>query len=128
MPRKTKRVSQSTEALKLARLKELFPLRFEGFSEQSEWRQLTINKICVQKRTACEKNGPMVKKKIRKFTKNKQIPSKRAAISTPKVVLRAKAVGAAEYVIEKENVLRNEQAEEVASKLKIVSGKHYEDF
>ena len=128
MLRKNKRASQSSEALKFARLKKPPTLRCEGFLQQSEWRQSTANEIRIQKRTACEQNRSIVKKKKKQFPKNIQKSNMRAITSTCKAVLRAKAVVAAEYIIEKEKVLSNEQAGEIALKFNIGNGRTLRRF
>ena len=74
------------------------------------------------------KNRSIVKKKKKQFPKNIQKSNTRAITSTCKAILRAKAVGAVEYIIEKEKVLSNKQDGEIASKFNIGRGEHCEDF
>ena len=77
----------------------------------------------LKKRTVCDEDKSIVNKKRKQCTKRIQKSNTRAITSTCKAVLRPKAVGAAEYIIEKEKVLTNEEAGEIASKFNIGSGR-----
>ena len=84
-----------------------------------------------QTRATFEEIGTVVKQRDKNFSKTRQRPCKRSTklnIGTSKAVLRAKAVGAAEYILEKENVLRNKQANDIASKFCIGSGRTLRRF
>ena len=128
MPPKTNRASQSSEALKVARLKKTVFLSIWRILQQSEWRQCTTNEILIRKRTTCEQNRSIVQKKKKQFPKNVGKSNTSAMTSTCKAVLLAKAMGAAEYIIEKEKVLSNEKAGEIASKFHIGSGRTLRRF
>ena len=124
MPRKSKRAKQSAEALNLARRKKPSPRVHEGFLESSEWRQLCTNEKRYRKRTTRDEIEPVVKQRTKTLTEKKLNMRKRttrSSILPSKTILRAKAVGAAEYTIWKEKCLKKDQADDIASLFNIGS-------
>ena len=96
MLRKTKKAVQASQALKAARHKKASARVFGGFCEESECRMFTTSDNLCRKRTEREENLPIVKNNVKHKHRIMKPPNKINARRT-KALLRAKAVGAAQY-------------------------------
>ena len=125
MPRKCKCAIQSAEALKVARCSRTTVHYFEGFSPESIWRRYLTEGTRSRNRKTFLKYEHSMKKSLKKIEKKKRrsiAESSTKYRSSTQAILRAKAVGAAEYVRPEEKVLKNLKANEIASAFNIRSG------